>query len=225
MDTRIGLLIASANTTMEYEFQMLAPKGMSIHATRLEHRRLSFETLAAARADALSGAKLLAHADVDCIVYGITAAGFMLGENHDHQLASEITAATGIRTITVLQAVLAKLEALGVKRIALGTPYPADVTEREVRFFSETGYSVTGFAHLGHVDVAEIGRLDSATAVKVAHEAVNQRAQALFLSCTNWHTLPVIAQLKEALSIPVFSSNTAGFALATNALGSQETYK
>jgi maleate cis-trans isomerase len=59
--SRIGLLIASANTTIEHEFQTLSRPGMSIHSTRLPHRKLSDETVAQMRHDAVAAAALLEH--------------------------------------------------------------------------------------------------------------------------------------------------------------------
>jgi maleate isomerase len=214
---RIGVLLASANTTIEREFRTLAGDGTSIHATRLAHRSLSRETVERMRYDAVAGAELLADAEVDCIVYGITAGSFLLGANHDRDLVADIMSTTGIKAMTVLQGVFAKLETMRIERLALACPYVDEVTEREARFLTAAGYSVTA-AGLGYSGVAEIGHLEPSSAIEVAHTALDRGADALFLSCTNWHTLPIIDDLEKALSIPVFSSNTAAFDLATGTL-------
>lgn len=212
---RLGILVASANTTIEREFQMLAAEGTSIHSTRIPHRKLSRETVAKMREDALSAAELLAHAQVDCIVYGITAGSFLLGPDHDSALIDQIESSTGIRTITVLQAVMHKLHELNVRAFALATPYPDEVTRQETDFFTEAGYRVTGAAGLGHRDVADIGNLAPSTAARVVDAAVGPDAEGVFLSCTNWHTLPLLEDLQKRLNIPTFSSNSAAFHLAT----------
>lgn len=214
MRARLGLLIASANSTIEYEFQTLSNSDTSIHSTRLPHRKLSDETAKQMRDDAVSAADLLAHGQVDCIVYGVTAPSFLLGTDHDFDLTAEIESATGIKAVTVMQAVLGTLSGMGVERLALGTPYTDEVTDREKQFLSVNGYTVTGSAGLGFSDVAQIGDLEPCSATDVAKRAVTEDAQALFLSCTNWHTLPVLEELEARLSIPVFSSNRAAFELA-----------
>lgn len=217
--SRIGVIVASANTTIEYEFQRLAGSDASIHAARIAHRKLSQETVTKMREDAVSAAHLLAHAGVDCIVYGITAGSFLLGPDHDPILVKEIESATGARAITVLEAVIWRLKQLRAKRFALATPYPDAVTEREAAFFREAGYGVTRSAGLGYSDVAEIGNLAPSTAAKVVEKVAGGDADAIFLSCTNWHTLPVLGELRKGLEMEVFSSNSAAFSLAREIAG------
>lgn len=221
---KIGVLAASANSTIEHEFQTLVGgRELSVHTTRLSHRKLSEESVRAMRKDALEGARLLADAEVDCIVYGITAASFLLGPDHDDDLVEEIRRETGIAALTVVQGVLRALEEHGVKCLSLATPYSREVTEREARFFGDLGYEVAGYAGLGLSNVAEIGRLQPDSVLHVASNAFDPKAEVLFVSCTNWHTLPQLATLESTFSVPTFSSNSAAFDLAVDRIFHKDT--
>ena len=68
MDTwqqKIGIIVPSWNTVMEYETQRLAGAGASVHAMRIPHTADTEEKLMGLSTQAPEAAKLLAHAKVN----------------------------------------------------------------------------------------------------------------------------------------------------------------
>ncbi len=77
---KIGVIVPPTNTVNEAEWQMLAPAGVTIHATRMKlhadtHSEQGKKQLYADIDLAVSD---LAAADVDCIAYGCTAGSMVL---------------------------------------------------------------------------------------------------------------------------------------------------
>ena len=75
---RIGAIVPSTNTTCEADFQMVAPKDVTIHGHRLwltndEHDEQHVERM---NREIESAAQYLATAKVDAIAYGCTTGSF-----------------------------------------------------------------------------------------------------------------------------------------------------
>jgi len=62
---------------------------------------------------------------------------------------------------------------------------------------------------LGITDNLLIGRQKPETVSRMVKLVDTRRSEGIFLSCTNLHTVEVIAGLEKKLGKPVFSSNTA----------------
>ncbi|MEU5859775.1 aspartate/glutamate racemase family protein [Nonomuraea sp. NPDC047529] len=131
---------------------------------------------------------------------------------------TELTAGSQVRVVSAFEAILAQLQKRGVRKIALATPYPREITEVEVTQFAERGVLVTGSASLGLADgYAEVTLNQQAALVdQLGREAVRQ-ADAIVLSCTGWPTQAAITMLRRRLGRLVTSSNAA---IALHALGS-----
>ena len=70
---------------------------------------------------------------------------------------------------------------------------------------------------------AEIGRLEPADAVSLVERVDTPEADAIFISCTNFHCLPAIASLERQVGKPVVTSNLAGAWAALRQLGIADT--
>src|SRR5581483_3467987 len=75
-------------------------------------------------------ARLLALVKPAVIVLAHTATSYTLGKEGEAALVARIERATGIPFITAFGSVLAALRHLGVKRVALATPYAREWTLR-----------------------------------------------------------------------------------------------
>ncbi|MEM3831723.1 MAG: aspartate/glutamate racemase family protein [Sulfolobales archaeon] len=123
-------------------------------------------------------------------------------------------------SITTAQAVIEALKTLGAREIVVATPYIEEINERERRFLEDQGFRVLRIKGLGIRKNTEIGRLPPWTAYRLALEAIRDlRADALFISCTNFRTIEIIEALESRLGIPVISSNTASMWLALRSIG------
>jgi maleate isomerase len=151
-------------------------------------------------------AKKLAAANVDVIVLGAAAPSFLKGRGYDREIAARIEQATGKPASTASTALLASLEALGVRRIALGTAYSTKVNDIAIAFLAANGIEVVRTECLGLVDNLEIGRLDVETAYEVGRKVNCAEAQAVTFLCTNWQSMAIIERLEREIGKPVLSS-------------------
>jgi len=102
------------------------------------------------------------------------------------------------------------LHRLSATRIALFTPYPAEITVAEVARLEACGITVTAASGLGADDgYASITADQVRALVDETGAAALASAQAVVLSCTGWPTRHLAATLRRRLRKPVLSSNLA----------------
>lgn len=212
---RMGLVVPSSNTTIEPEFNRVAPDGVSVHAARVyqeetDQPERKIATVLAMNDELEPALRQLTSVQPTVIAFCCTAASFLRGAAHDQDLSARLTEAAGVPFITASTAVTLALQALGVRRVAMGTPYLDAVNERERVYLHERlGIEVVRARGLQIVGNLPKGRLDPGAAYRVARDVDCAEAEAVFLSCTNWRTLEVIAALEQDLGKPVVSSNQA----------------
>lgn len=148
---RIGVLTPSSNTALEpLTSAMLADlPGCSAHFARFRVTEISLSDAALGQFDdrnILAAAELLADARVDVIAWSGTAAGWR-GFDTDLRLVEAITARTGIRATTAVLALNELLAIARIDRIALVTPYTADVQRRIIDNYAQAGVQVVAEHH------------------------------------------------------------------------------
>jgi arylmalonate decarboxylase len=111
--------------------------------------------------------------------------------------------------------VIAALRTLGVKRIAMGTPYVDFVNQGELKFLAEEGFEVVAWHGMGlgetQAERRGINRVPPQSVFRLARLIDRPEAEAIFLSCTALPTIEMIATLEEELGKPVVTSNQATF--------------
>lgn len=206
---RIGLIVPSSNTTMESEFHVMKPEGVSVHTARMRLIEATPEALLKMADDAHRAAELLATADVDVIIYGCTTGSLVGGVEWEERLAREIEEETGVKTITTAGAVVEAFRALGLKRLCVATPYIKELDELEVKFLSDLGFEVLAIKGLGLKRNTEIGSQPPWVSYRLAREVYREGADGIFISCTNFRTIEAIEPLEEEFGKPVVTSNQA----------------
>lgn len=212
---KLGIIVPPTNTANEAEWNLMAPRGVSVHAARmpLHTDTGSAAGQAALRRDIAAHAQDLAAAGVDVIVYACTA-GSMLSPVD--ALAAFIRQRTGVRGLTTAQAIVDALRTLSVRRLAVATPYHDALNGHEQRFLCRHGVDVVaieglGFGANGPAEFRNIARVDFDRVRALARRVDRDGADALLLSCTDLATLAAIPELETELGKPVVSSNTATF--------------
>jgi maleate isomerase len=204
---RLGLVVPSWNTVMEYECARLVPPGVSLHVTRIAHTGDSEENLRHMAEVFPQTAELLAHAKVDAMCFGCTASGFILeGAGADAALARAVQHQTGIATVTTSQAIVEALHLFGARRVAVASPYARWLNERLRRYLERAGFEVVGLAGFGTEEHARCSIEDT---MSLASSVVTDDAEALVISCTNFRTLEIIDRLEEKTGRPVITSTQA----------------
>ena len=205
-ERKLGLIVPSWNTVMEYEVQRMAGGTMSVHSMRISHTGDTEENLLRLGAEAPAVAKLLAHAKVNVIGYGCAAGGFLKGPEGDRKVGVEIAAATGIPVATSAAAVADALRAVGARRVGVASPYAAWLNERVRAYLEADGFEVVaiqGLSTEAHSTIT-LERVEA-----LAAEVNRPEAQAIFISCSNFRTLEIIEALEHRFGKPVVTSNAS----------------
>ena len=213
---RIGVLVPPGNPTVEPELYRMAPSGVSVHFARLDSSSSAsapgahggMEDRTQAYVDSLPAvAPVLGAVNPAIVALAFTAASYSNGFAREAALADRIASLTGSPALTAAQAILAALEHLGVKRLALGTPYPESISAMGRAYWEAAGLTVAGYARLS--GVTNIYDESEERAYRLARRADVPDADALLLSGTGLPTIGVLELLERDLGKPVVSSNQA----------------
>jgi len=208
--TRVGLLVPSVNTVVEPEFWRMAPPTVSLHAARMRNARADVEDSLRMLDHVERASDELGSARVHVVAFACTASSFVQGPAGEAALQAKIERLSGAPAVTTSGAVAAALQAVGARRVAMYTPYPAELNEREAAFLGARTLTVVHERGLGITEAFAIAEVSSAEVLAlVASAPPPPDADVLFLSCTNLATLDVIERLERAYDLPVVSSNTA----------------
>ncbi|AFZ73468.1 maleate cis-trans isomerase family protein [Natronobacterium gregoryi] len=207
---QLGLIVPSSNTTAEPEFRAALSDSVTVHGARMSLESVTVDALDAMSNDVTRAAELLGHADVDAVAYACTTGSLLHGPGFDAALEAEIGTAADAPAVATARSVVRALEALDVDRIAVQTPYTADLDEKEREFLEESGIEVTSIDGRGIEANVEIGALTPEDATEQAREGVDAAdVDAVFVSCTNYRSLAAVEELENDLGVPVVTSNGA----------------
>jgi len=227
---RIGLLIPHRNTTMEPEFNLMAPEGVSIHAARIFLKETSPDALAEMEEEIYAAAKMIKGVNPDIIVVGCTSGTLIKGFDYDQKIINKISHLIGFPAITTSTAVCDALKRLDITKVVVATPYIDSVNEIEKNFLEANGINVIQIKGLGYSIpitnyplssnlVSGIGLLDPIVAYRMGLDLDTPEANGIFISCTNFRTIDIIKDLEITTGKPVISSNQASMAIALKNMG------
>jgi maleate cis-trans isomerase len=165
---------------------------------------LSEKTVPAYVAEARRLAENYARADIETLVYGCTAAGFIMGPRADTELAADLERLTGKRVVTTARAMVAVLKDIG--EIAVVTPYPDEVNRRLAAFLENSGVGVRRLATLQAANTEELGRITSDQVATLARKTMSDDCGGLFIACSQLPTYDIVPQLQRDFERPVWSS-------------------
>ncbi|HVH80890.1 MAG TPA: hypothetical protein VM782_15950 [Stellaceae bacterium] len=161
------------------------------------------------------GVEILALVKPDIIVIAHTATSYDLGCDEEAKLLARLAKASGVQVTTAFASVAAALERLGVKHVALGAPYSAEITDKGRAHLEAHGFAVVN--HDNMKGVANIYDTTPEQAYRLARSVDRPEAEAVFLSGTGMPTVSVLQMLETDLQKPVISSNAAMMWLALRA--------
>jgi maleate isomerase len=202
---RIGQLYPSGGL-VDYEPQLMAPEGVQFLTTRMTFRKTGLADDEAMIGDLEFHAGLLADAQVDLIAFNCTAASLVAGPG---AINARIRAATGLPSVTTIEAVIAALDAAGLSRLALMTPYPPEVVAAETAFFTQRGFSVVAEASQPCDDPVAQGTIPPQAWRELAQGLTASPADGLLISCAGIRLAPVLAAIEADFGRPVIASNPA----------------
>lgn len=206
---RIGLIVLQSDQTIEHEFaRIFRADDIALYHARIPNAwEVSKDTLRQMEADLPATVKLLPDAFAfDAIGYACTSGATLIGEQRVDQLIQQVHAKA--RISNPLTAAKAALAALGLKRIALLTPYPPDVTLEMQANLRAAGLQTNAIATFNQSDDFTVARIATASVLDaVLRIGAHDDCDGVFVSCTSLRTLDIIATAEAQLGKPVISSN------------------
>ena len=172
---KFAVLIPSTNTSVQPEFDDMRPPGVSNHISRIRIPNIAlkddadFQRLITLIADAQDEAVDSAMScEPDRLVLGISAETFWDGLKASQDLKQHLLQKTRLPVSMGSEACAAAFAALGMKRIAVITPYMPVGDRNVTRFFEESGFQVV-----------RIKGLKCESPVKIAHVSETELRDAL----------------------------------------------
>lgn len=203
---KLGIIVPSWNTVMEYEFQRMGGEGTSIHSQRIRHQADTERDLAWLSTQAPAAAELVAHARPHAICHGCTGSGFLKTPDADRALGAALEKATGIPTTTSSSAIVDALRALGARRVSVASPYE-DWLNAKLRVYLEAaGFEILALKGLG---TQAHGSISTERVRALAMEVLRPETEAIFISCSNFRTLDILEAVERESGRPVVTSNQA----------------
>jgi maleate cis-trans isomerase len=208
MTHHFGVLIPSTNTTVEIEYSRLLPLSLQAHVGRL----LTSGTGPFAPPkdeDVAYQARLLGTAKVEVISLAQTSAS-LFADDYDTVTVRRITDAAGVPAITSAQAVGEAANALGIRRIALVSPYSQVVIERAKQYYeSKYGLHVVAMEGFAATDSYMIGKLGPENARDAFARIDRPEIEMFVVPGGNFPTMTFVAGWEREFSKPVITTNQA----------------
>ncbi|TPJ89725.1 ectoine utilization protein EutA [Mesorhizobium sp. B2-5-13] len=210
LERRVGLIILATDHTTEPDFRrMVASERIGVYVARIPYANPTTpENLRKMQPALTAGAALiLPDEPLDAICYSCTSASVVIG---DGEVEAAIQAAKpGVPVVTPTMAGVRALNAFGVRRISILTPYTMETSRPMAAYFAERGFEILSFTCLGFEDDREMARIAPAALVDLARQAMHPQADALFVSCTALRGALAVTGMEEAIGRPVVTSNQA----------------
>jgi maleate isomerase len=208
MTHHFGVLIPSTNTTVEIEYSRLLPPELQVHVGRLASSGNG--PFSPSRDEDIDHqARLLGTARVEVLSLAQTSAS-LFAENYDANVTQRMSKAAGVPAITSAQAIGDAVRALGLRRIALVSPYSQQVIER-ARHYYQTRYSLDVLAVEGFAatDSYMIGKLGPENARDAFTRIDRAEIEALVVPGGNFPTMSFVPEWEREFGKPVITTNQA----------------
>ncbi len=203
---RIGMIIPSVNSMTEPQFNHFAPPGLGVHVARARVAGEWKRPLTVMAEEIATSAKLLADVAPDLIVFHCTDTSMTQGPQGEGRILEIIKDATGIEALATSRLVLEALQALGLRRLLLLSPYKSN--QAVIDYLGATGFAVVHDVALG-LKSLEFAAVTPREWAELARKHDRSDTDGIFLSCTNTTQIEALAEIEEALGKPVVNSNQA----------------
>lgn len=236
---RIGVVVPSTNTSVEYDCQRFLPRGVTWHTTRfhVEHTDLSDDDnflrfLELMRETIGHSIRSLLTCKPDHVMMGMSAETFWGGVKGNDGFVDRIHEMIGRETglTTGANAVISALDALGVagdtgKKLGVITPYQP-VGDRNVRlFFEDSGYEIGELVGLRCENTTDaIALVPEHAVMDIVRKIDGDDVDAIVQVGTNLSTSGIFPTIEKWLGKPVLPINVATCWHALRSCGIDERY-
>jgi maleate isomerase len=224
---RIGHITPSSNTQLEpltYAMNRTLDGRLAHHFSRIRVTHLALEAASDAQfrlETMLAGARLLADAPLDGIVWNGTSASWR-GLENDLALCEAITRETGLPASTSTLAFYRAFRDFGFETVALAVPYTEDITQDIATEYTRQGFPVVGTACLGIRENTGIGAASPDAIRDVLRQAAARGPDCIAVVCTDFNATALIEEMEAELGIPIVDSIAVTFREACRLAGIDE---
>ena len=204
-----GVLIPSTNTTVEIEYTRHLPATLQFHVGRCGKGGGVTPFSPSKDEDVAYQSKLLGDSKVEAVALAQTSAS-LFDAGYDARIMALMAENAGVPAVTSAVAIGQAVQALGMKRVGIVTPYSAAVIESAKRYYeTKYGLSVVAMEGFGATDAYAIGGLDADMAFAALRRVDRPEIEVLLVPGGNFPTMPGIAPWERALGKPVITTNQA----------------
>jgi maleate cis-trans isomerase len=218
---RIGVLSPTVIETASHDFHRMAPAGVSMCAITSNVEHWSKENFQQSVLDPLvAQARYLASRNVDYIMHCGMPVVTTRGKGFEEEIVRLITGATGLPASTSIRSAIRALAHLGIRNVAVLTPYPQELHQSALTFLAASGFSVMA----EHTEDVVFKRLQDVTPAHIATTAVRVLAAApsadgIYIPCNQWSAADAAPLIESALGVPVVTGAHADHWEAFRTLG------
>ncbi|MBM4764693.1 hypothetical protein [Bacillus sp. B15-48] len=214
---KAGVLAPSTNTTVESDFNMMAPYGVTFHMGRIHIKdmRLSsddlFENLLdQVRREMPPAIERVMTCRPSCMVMGMSGETFVGGREGNIRFEENVKKlSNGLKVYSGASATHHALQKYGAKTLGIVTPYQLPGDEQVVKFFTEYGYEVKAIKGLKVKDAVAISEVTE-DELRVAINEVNLPDVDAIIQCgTNLSMVRLADGAERYLGKPVIAINAA----------------
>ncbi len=207
---RLGLIALATDLTSERDFARLIPaERAAVHVARLAYENPTTPENLYKMAPRLTAAAelILPGEPLAAVCFSCTAASVVIG---DDAIAETVHAARpGVPVVTPTGAARLAFAALGIRRIAILTPYLIETSRPMTDYFIRNGFEVSRLDCFGLKDDRQMARVARDSIVEAACAIATPEADGIFISCTALPALGVIEEIEARTGKPIVTSNQA----------------
>lgn len=230
---RIGVVIPSTNTAVEYDLQKVLPRGVTWHPGRfwvespsLVSDEAFLQFLELIREQIPHAVRDLMTAEPTHIMMGMSAETFWGGAAGNEKFITKINEQIGgIGLTTGANACVAALQKFNAKRIAVLTPYQPIGDKQVRRFFGDCDYDVKRVIGLRCETATSIARTPRKAVLEAVRELDGDDVDAIVQVGTNLSTVDLFPVMEQYLGKPCLPINITTIWHALRASGVDDKFE
>ena len=220
----IGLIAVHVDDVVEQDFRDLerAIPNITFYTSRFEMAPFDDPSMLEANAARISEAtqRLVPFTPLQVIVFACASGTAVLGFDRIKECIYNASP-YDVAVVSPLNASIEACKQLGVKRLAVVSPYDEPLNEKLLKPFNNTDIIVTSVRSLPVEKYPEFGTIKPEVVADTITQVVkDQDPDAVLVSCTGVRALNVLKALENQLGIPILTSNQCMFWAAIRAAGS-----
>ena len=207
---RIGVIALSTDFTIEQDYRNIChqlPVDIFVNRIPFENPLNHENYLKMANHISEVASQILPSQEVDIIAYGCTSGTIAIGSD---RIKKEINKTKPKAKVTTpITAALKAFNNLGLKNIAVLTPYPKDVNVTVYNYLIDNNINIESFSSFNLEYDSEIAQVSLASLEKEIKKIDLSNVDGLFVSCTALKIVDVLDRVERSQNTIVISSNQA----------------